>query len=268
MSTHLFCCFVFGFVSASHLHWTVITSPAIFYGTVELKCTIDGVLEEHITRKWERGMWIIISKNKTTDYEKFRERITNDSFVLQILNFNVSDLGRDYTCKYGFDVYTSHLSIAMADFELHPTNQTLRKSWNVTDGYLVVTLDFFLVYPVPVCEVFFNNFNFTKHILTKSEHVGVVYSFLLSLNISVNSSCQTNIKISCLVGTSEIIIENSQTDDKFCRSDGNKANRLKFLWMLSVLSLGIPISIYIKIKWQRIKDCSRVTTEKKGHPDE
>ncbi|CAG2255080.1 unnamed protein product [Mytilus edulis] len=210
---------------ASQLHWTVITSPARFNHTVELECTIDGVLNTNLPRKWERESRILTSKNKSTKPEKYRERITSSSFVLQILNFDVSDLGKDYTCKYGFDVYSSILSITKANFELHPTNRSLKKSWNITGGHLIVNLEFFQVYPVPLCEVVYNNRNVTNEILTRSDHVGVVYKSLVSLNISVESSCQTDLEIRCSVGTSSILKENPQIEDEKCKSDGNKCRK-------------------------------------------
>lgn len=105
------------YFSARHLQWKVITTPAVFNKPVELECTTGGVLNTNVTRKWERGSRILTSKNKSTDPKKYRERITYKSFILQILNFNISDLDEDYACIYGFDVHTSSLSITKANFE-------------------------------------------------------------------------------------------------------------------------------------------------------
>ncbi|CAC5372889.1 unnamed protein product [Mytilus coruscus] len=206
-------------------NWFVNTSPAIFYKTVELFCKVNGHLNTSTTRKWERDHFILTSKNKSIDSTKYRERLTVNGFALQIMNFQYSDLNKEYFCVYGFNKRHSNLTINMANFEMHPVNETVTRTCHVTAGILKVLIQFSLVYPIPRCKALYNEKFLAKSIKIRPHHDGVFYSTNVTIEESIGSMCLKTLKISCTVGSTDFVIMDFSTcsdHTKNCKNFGRR----------------------------------------------
>lgn len=219
-------------------NWFVNTSPAIFYKTVELFCKVNGHLNTSTTRKWERDHFILTSKNKSIDSTKYRERLTVNGFALQIMNFQYSDLNKEYFCVYGFNKRHSNLTINMANFEMHPVNETVTRTCHVTAGILKVLIQFSLVYPIPRCKALYNEKFLAKSIKIRPHHDGVFYSTNVTIEESIGSMCLKTLKISCTVGSTDFVIMDFSTcsdHTKNCKNFGRRKVENENLWVLIVL---------------------------------
>lgn len=202
-------------------------------------CKVGGKLNKSKTRKWERDGLVLTSKGTPTNPSKFEERWTDDGFALRIMHFQVSDLNKEYACVYGFKGCHYNLTINVGNFEVHPENETVSTTWNVTAGTLKVQIHFSSVRPIPRCKVVYNEKYLVKSIKTRSDHGGVFYSTNVTVEESIGTVCLEKLKITCTVGSKDFVIKDYSSHTKNCKNVGKRQVENKNLCVLIALMFGI-----------------------------
>ncbi|CAC5406484.1 unnamed protein product [Mytilus coruscus] len=152
---------VFQIASVSTVVWNITSDPVIFGESVTLKCYVQfGTCNKMEWRKWSGGIYnmLICLNGQSYFKDKYKMKLSNKSqdYELEILHFDESDVGCNYTCSCGFDLYTHKLMLK--NYIYYP------KTYFVSDAQ--VNIDMLTgiitmrnVFPIPRCVVRYGNIN-------------------------------------------------------------------------------------------------------------
>ncbi|CAC5399967.1 unnamed protein product [Mytilus coruscus] len=199
--------------------WYLINeAPVVFGETIKLECRVGGIRYLQPDTHW---IWTIDNREQIYDQQTTRNTKYENcgslsrTFNLCIHNFSESDLRINIKCAYGFRSYEQKINLYNEKYEYHPTEDDRSVNIRTENMSLNITMNFYKVFPMPICFVQKNDGAEKMSVQSKVKH-GLFHRVILFLTTEVSSvPCGEQLEIKCTAaGYSETINSKRMIDCK------------------------------------------------------
>ncbi|XP_052082074.1 uncharacterized protein LOC127719805 [Mytilus californianus] len=195
---------------ADEIFWEVLNPPIRFGSNVQLKCNIKCCLRNVTTA----ASWELKWPNKTHETISFDELslkpskydilVGKDGCILVIKNFVMMDVPPTYICRFKFNNFSKSLNLHNEKFEMLPTPSTMKIVTETDGGFYNIIVNFFKVYPRPMCNARIKDRNITSQIKEQVIEEEFFYKGNYSLSLQIISGLLTMV---CKIGESNFTIK-------------------------------------------------------------